>query len=1241
MATPRRRPLVAKRARGAALIILMALLSMGVLYFVVLQLEAVSVYQKEALQGGGRDSLGQAREALLGYATTYRDDPAHSTEVFGYLPCPDTNGDGEADPPCGTAGEASVGLFPFKTLGLPDLRDPTGACLWYAVSGSYKNNPKATATVMNWDTQGQFSVRDAGGVTLVAPDDAQGGAAAVVFAAGPPVAGQTRSSYAAEPCRTDPSQVSAHLDGAYSFATSSTIALTQGPVKDGSGSVTNNDRMAWVTPREIFDRVAKRQDFGNALTTSPAGQINTLADRIKTVLDLRIQNDIFNGTSTSLPTNKDSYTPKPAGIYVGEVDPAMDVGVSAQTSYANYLANWAEQFRQGVCDNLSAPCLDINNGGTANCRGALMMGGRQASGQPRTAAQKGSSVSILANYFESGSNTGGLDLLSGLGRFVGNTAFASTNQAADSATCLGYGSFVSLKTDAAQFASGTIVPGGRGSAVASVTGGTSPEIVLGSTTASSRAGCVWYPTALPLESSLRVYFKYRIDSATTGSSARGYALALADAATNNPYSVDPLMCGSNSSVRLGYAGAPVSGTATVLGTSQTISAATWSYSTGLATITTVLPHGFYPGDSVTIAGASPGGYNGTYTIFSTSGSPADRFSYLVSYPGPPRAGIAPPKIGVEFDTNVDSSRNDPSAEHFAFLYWGSAGDNNMQPTSTTRDGSDDNYHGVGVSGDGSQPLQPRSLSTASATATAVANIAAARWQGAILPATVTVTTTAPHGLPNGQRVVVSDTGPLGYKGSYTITVTAPNQFTYSLATDPGAYPYVATVATANWASGSGGVATITTSAAHGLSTGQSISISNASPSGWNGTYVVTVTGATQFTYALASNPGAHVSGGQVSHPLSWVNSVSWSGDIVTVTTAAAHKLRSDQYVTISGILPAGYNGTYRVTVIDATRFSFPRTNPGAYVSGGLVALAGITGTVMAGTTTNIAGTTWATSGTVTVTTAAAHGLSLGQTVYINGVTPAAYDGVYAISFVPSSTSFNVGLPNAGLAAGAGGLVAVAAPTSATISSATWSSTNGGTATLGTSAAHGFTNGQMVNIAGVSPGGYDGAYVITVIDATHFSYALATYPGDTFPVSNAFFTISPGIATTLGAYPYMKDPSTGLSTSTMPFDTDIHVRLDVTRSYDASKHQATVTLRAYIGDNFSSGNCGLADFKNFARDLSVLCPIRTPTIEQNGIVVNDVAGPALRNIYFGYSTARGSSSNDNETIHIQNLILRSQ
>jgi hypothetical protein len=1393
---------------------LMALLAMGVLYFVTVQLESVSLYQREAQRGGGSSSLGQAKEALLGYPAIYRDthpDPSTNriVDVFGYLPCPDLDGDGSGDSleaDCGARdGKAVIGLLPFKQLGLPSNQDGNGNCLWYAVSGTFKASAESGGlhrlpTPMNWDTLGQLEIRDSADALLTPEPDPDGRAAAVIFSVGPPLANQNNRLPVSDtaPCGVSPSNKADTVYTNYIEVDPDGLnrALSQpfpGPalatvwrvVQGTTGSSINNDRLAWITPKEIFDRVANRKDFSNALTATPAGQINTLIDRLAKALEKKIQDDIFDGGSSSLPKlGYDTiYTPQPTGIAMGDVDADTDISLTSDAangvSYANYLTNWSDQLRQIRCNSVSTACLDINNSGTANCRGALLFSGRTSTGQPRTSIQKIFSPSTwitnLDYYFE----TAGSALLKGSSTsFYGRTAYAeavslagaswsggtatvttssahgfgadfyvtisgvspsgyngtyriavtdtthftfalgsnpgtyvsggsASSSSADVAACLGYGTFVSLKNDAAQFASGTITPGGSGIAVAGVTGvgGASPEIVLGSTTPSSSASCVWYPTALSLESSLRVYFKYRIDSATAGSSARGYALALADAATNSPYRTDPLMCGARGTTRLGYAGAPGSGTATVLGTTQTIAASSWSYSSGRATITAAIPHGFTGGQTVTIAGASPTGYNGTYTI-SFSGLTSTSFQYTVAYPGPPRAGIAPPKIGVEFDTNPEiltTQRNDPSAEHFAFLYWGSSGDNNMAAASTTRDGSDDNYHGDGLVGDGSQPLNPRSLTTSSATATALATVAAARWTGG----TATITTSAPHSLANGQRIVVSDTSPLGYKGTYAASVTtlsvtgaiwtagtatfttslahnfSPGQkvviagvtpsgyngtyvvtsvsdnlhlsvalatdpggfvsgglvndatnFTYALASNPGAYPFVATIITATWA---GSVATIATSAAHGLSTGANVTVSNASPSAWNGTYVVTVIDATHISYTLASNPGAYVSGGQVSYPLNWVNSASWSGGIVTMATAAAHNLVSNQYVTITGILPSGYNGTYRVTVTDSTHFTYmltnPSANPGVYVSGGLVAVAGITSTVMAGTTTNILGTTWSTAGTVTVTTAAAHGLSIGQTVYVSGVTPAGYNGVYAVTSVPTTTSFIFSLANAGLAAGtAFGVVAVAAPASATISSAAWSSTNGGTATLATTAAHGFTNAQAVNIGGISPGGYNGAYAITVIDATHFSYALATDPGGSFTAAT-FAT--PGIATVKSGdllLPY---------NGTMPLDTDIHVRLDVGRSYDASKHQATVTLRAYIGDNFSTGNCGLADFKNFARDLSELCPSRTPTIEQNRIVVNDVAGPALRNIYFGYSTARGASVNDNETIHIQNLILRSQ
>lgn len=52
-------------------------------------------------------------------------------------------------------------------------------------------------------------------------------------------------------------------------------------------------------------------------------------------------------------------------------------------------------------------------------------------------------------------------------------------------------------------------------------------------------------------------------------------------------------------------------------------------------------------------------------------------------------------------------------------------------------------------------------------------------------------------------------------------------------------------------------ATLVTASAHGLATGNRVTISGATPSGFNGTYVITVTNSTTFTYTMAANPGGN------------------------------------------------------------------------------------------------------------------------------------------------------------------------------------------------------------------------------------------------------------------------------------------------------------------------------------------------------------------------------------------------
>jgi hypothetical protein len=57
----------------------------------------------------------------------------------------------------------------------------------------------------------------------------------------------------------------------------------------------------------------------------------------------------------------------------------------------------------------------------------------------------------------------------------------------------------------------------------------------------------------------------------------------------------------------------------------------------------------------------------------------------------------------------------------------------------------------------------------------------------------------------------------------------------------------------------GNVATLTTSAPHGLITGNQVVISGATPNDYNGAYIITVTGTTTFTYTMATTPSGNAS----------------------------------------------------------------------------------------------------------------------------------------------------------------------------------------------------------------------------------------------------------------------------------------------------------------------------------------------------------------------------------------------
>lgn len=211
-------------------------------------------------------ALAQAKDALIGYAITYGD--THVGQVHGYLPCPDidgSNGEGSSSisPACGLQNVSKIGRLPWKTLGLGPLRDGDSECLWYAVSGTYKDTPKTG--LMNWDTNGQFQAYAADGTRL---DSNNNQIVAVIFAPGMARDGQNRSGSGAPICGGN-YNASAYLDSSTTHsinnANINTVASAVSKFIQGENDGEVNDRMVFITRQDLWNAMLKRSDFTQRL----------------------------------------------------------------------------------------------------------------------------------------------------------------------------------------------------------------------------------------------------------------------------------------------------------------------------------------------------------------------------------------------------------------------------------------------------------------------------------------------------------------------------------------------------------------------------------------------------------------------------------------------------------------------------------------------------------------------------------------------------------------------------------------------------------------------------------------------------------------------------------------------------------------------------------------------------------------------------------------------------------------
>jgi type IV pilus assembly protein PilY1 len=415
-------------------------------------------------------------------------------------------------------------------------------------------------------------------------------------------------------------------------------------------------------------------------------------------------------------------------------------------------------------------------------------------------------------------------------------------------------------------------------------------------------------------------------------------------------------------------------TALTLGTLSTKPVTSLTSSGTLATAVSAA-HGFATNDGVQIAGASPSGYNGTYTITVVD---ANTFTYtLSSSPAGNTATVAATAHGLSSGDLLDVTGSAQAGY-------------NVTGSAVTRVDANSFTYTLGGAVVG-----------ASAGHTVVGRKLVTGLTGIGTTATVSL---PGHGYSSGNTITISGATPNEFNVTKTITVTSTDAFTYQ---------------TNSSFSGSSATAQVTTTAPHNLTTGATVTINCASPTAYNQSAVITVNGTNTFTYTVAGGaqstdatvttaPGGctGVSNIQVTSTgvSSNISSISGSGTTATVTTTAAHGFAAGNSITISGVTPTEYNGTFNiVSVPTSTTFTYtttPPAGPGSNQS----STGTITSTVGSDSVSRSTAGTLTTAKNSSTTGTLENGNSdlptsfvAGATVIISGASPAGFNGTWKIT----------------------------------------------------------------------------------------------------------------------------------------------------------------------------------------------------------------------------------------------------
>lgn len=350
-------------------------------------------------------------------------------------------------------------------------------------------------------------------------------------------------------------------------------------------------------------------------------------------------------------------------------------------------------------------------------------------------------------------------------------------------------------------------------------------------------------------------------------------------------------------------------------------------SSGTTATAILANHGYNSGQTVTIAGAAPTTYNGSYTItvldtetftyqMATAATPCTVLPTVQAVNAPlliHNGGMVDIYCGNSIATSVvqlttDAYGNaDLTGAVYAFdrssVTGGTSDDTipvnaTLATTSTTINAAS---HVLEVS------ATDHGLTTG--TAVNVSGITQTIAIQSISCSAITVTVVAAnHGLTTGTSVTIQNVTPTQYNGTYTITVVDANTFNYIVSFNIQS-------------AGSGTSMSMTNPSIAGsfpITVLNANAFNVAIPALWtNSTNVVTPTITYTVTYTVTNKYNQQQA----------ITAMTCSGTTVTVTIPN-HGITANRYVTITESADAGYNGTWLVSTVlskDQFQFTVPAT----------------------------------------------------------------------------------------------------------------------------------------------------------------------------------------------------------------------------------------------------------------------------------------------------------------------------